>query len=90
MPDDAHYSTAIDVAIDDAGVSYNSLITGLTTDDASYEHSTGVQGNTGGVTSPTTYYRKYKVKIVRTSDSAVVDSTETAQQTLTVYTDPCA
>lgn len=89
-PDDAHYSTSIDVANDAAGVSYAALVSGLTTDDSSYIHSTGVSGNTGGTTSPTTYYRKYKVKIVRSSDSVVVDSTETGQETLTVYTDPCA
>jgi hypothetical protein len=88
--DDANYRTDIDVAVDAAGVTYNALVTDLTTVSSSYDDWTGVSGNTGGSSSPTTYYRKYKVKIVKRSNLSVAESMETSQDTLTVYTDACA
>lgn len=87
--DDAHFSVTIDVATDSAGVVFGPLVTGLTTADSSYDDNTGVSGNTAGVTGGVTYYRKYKVKIVRTSDSAVVANLSTTQGSVTVYTDDC-
>jgi putative tail protein len=87
--DDVNFQVDIDVASDAAGTSYGSLVTALTTVDSSYTHDTGVSGNTGGATNPVPYYRKYKVKIVRKSDSAVISSLNTTQGTLTTYTDMC-
>lgn len=89
-PNDATHQIDLDVANDAAGVSYVALVTGLTTADSSYDDSTGVSGNTGGAADPVTYYRKYKVKLVRKSDSAVIDSEETDQGTLTTYSEFCA
>jgi len=87
--DDANYRTDIDVAIDAAGVTYNALVTDLTTASSSFDDWTGVSGNTGGSSSPTTYYRKYKVKIVKRSDLSVAESMETSQDTLIIYADAC-
>lgn len=87
--DDVNFQVNIDVANDSAGTSYTGLVTGLTTADSSYDNDTGVAGNTGGSSDPLTYYRKYKVKIVRKSDSVVTSSMETSQGTLTVYSDEC-
>lgn len=90
FPNDTSYHTDVEVATDSGGTGYALLLSGLTTDDSSFNDHTGVAGNISGSTSPTTFYRKYKVKIIRNSDSAVIDSMETSQGTLTTYTDPCS
>lgn len=88
--DDTNFQIDIDVANDAAGVSYVSLVTGLSTvSGLTYDHDTGLIGNAGGVNSPTTYYRKYKVKVVRKSDSTVTSSMETSQDSITFYSDDC-
>jgi hypothetical protein len=88
-PDDVGFRTDLEVANDAAGVSYSGLVGGLTTASSSYDDLTGVQGNTGGVSDPVTYYRRYKVKLIRNSDDAIIESMETGQLTLTVYSEFC-
>ena len=84
--DDTNYQLDIDVASDSAGTSFVGLITGLSTvSGLSYLHNTGVSGvvsGSGG--TPTTYYRKYKVKVIRKSDSAEMSNMLTTQGTLVV------
>jgi hypothetical protein len=89
-PDDTLYRLDIDEAIDAAGTAYAAMATNLSTATGTIDHDTGVSGNAGGTTGPTTYYRKYKVKIIRRSDSAVIDFMETTQGTATFYRDLCA
>lgn len=84
--DDVHYQIDIDVANDAAGVTYVSAVTGLSTvSGLAYVNSTGISGivsGSGG--TPTTYYRKYKVKVVRKSDSAVMSNMTTTQGTIVI------
>lgn len=92
-PNDVAFQIDIDVAADAAGTSYSSLTTGLSTVTGSYDHDTGVcvKTITNGTGSPNlTYYRKYKVKLVRKSDSAVITSLETTQGTLVRYSGLCS
>ena len=89
-PNDTFYQTDIDVAHDAAGVTFVALVTGLTTVSSTFNDDTGVAVNLYGSLSPTTYYRTYKVKIVRKSDGAVVDSLTTTQGTITGYSENCA
>lgn len=89
-PNDALYRIDIERATDAAGVSYSPWQSDLTTDDGSVEDYTGIFGNTGGSDSPSTSYRKYKIKLIRRSDSAVIEEQETAQESITVYTELCA
>jgi hypothetical protein len=80
--DDVNYQIDIDVANDAAGTSYVGLVTGLSTvSGLAYNHATGLTGVTPGAT---TYYRKYKVKVVRKSDSTVMSSMNTTQGTITM------
>lgn len=80
--DDVHYQIDIDVASDAAGTSYAGLVTGLSTvSGLAYNNATGL---TGVIPGATTYYRKYKVKVVRKSDSAVTSFMETTQGTITM------
>jgi len=87
---DTYFQTDIDVATDAAGVTYLSLITGLTTADSSYSNDTGLRVKLDPPGTTTTYYRKYKVKIVRKSDSVVVASAETTQGTLIKRSGTCS
>lgn len=88
--DDTNYQIDVDIARDAAGTAYNEVAaSGQTTSSSSILHNTGVHGNTGGSTSPLTNYAKYKVKVVRKSDSAVISSSETSQGTLITYSDSC-
>jgi putative tail protein len=88
--DDVHYQMDIDVATDAAGTSFVVLITGLTTaSGGNYTDFTGVSGNIHGLNGPVTYYRKYKVKIMRRSDNALMSSSNTSQDSLVVYADMC-
>lgn len=87
--DDTNFQVDIDVASDAAGVSYTGLVTGLTTADSTYDNDTGLEVKVTAPGGATTYYRKYKVKIVRKSDSAVTASLETTQGTLVDHTGAC-
>lgn len=88
-PNDVLYRIDVEKAEDAAGTSYGAWLSNQTTDDSSVNDFTGISGNTGGVTSPTTFYRKYKIKLIRRSDSAVLEELETDQEQITVYTDVC-
>jgi len=91
-PNDTYFQIDIDVANDSAGTSYSSLITGLSTVTGFYDNDTGVQVKTvtaGSGFPDLTFYRKYKVKLVRKSDSAVITSLQTPQGTLVRYSGDC-
>lgn len=88
-PNDTYFRTDIDEANDATGTAYTAMVTDLTTSTSTYDRFTGIAGNAGGVENPVSYYRKFKVKIVRRSDLAVVDSMETTQGILTLYAEGC-
>jgi hypothetical protein len=79
---DAAYQVDIDLATDAAGTTFATLVTGLTTSSSNYVNNTGLCVKLDPPGASTTYYRKYKVKMVRKSDSVVVASLLTTQDTL--------
>lgn len=89
-PNDAGYQIDIDVSTEQTPVSFSSLVTGRTTFSSGYNDNTGLQGNTGGITSPTTNYRTYRVKLVRKSDSFVMKQIDTNTISITFFSDACA
>jgi Putative phage tail protein len=86
---DSYFQTDIDMATDSAGTSYSSLVTGLTTSSSSYDNDTTLQCKLDPPGTITTYYRKYKVKLVRKSDSSVIEFLETTQGTLICRSGSC-
>ena len=90
-PNDGYYETKIEYADDSGGTNWAALVSGLTTFSSSYFDDTLIAGNTGGSSDAQTFYRKYRVSLIRKSDSATVDGPDsTSQATLTTYSDACA
>lgn len=86
---DDQYQIDIDVASDAAGTSFFAWQTGLTTVSSSVTENTFITVPTAGGSSSTTYYRKYRVKMIRKSDGAEIEHLDTGQGTRTSRTGPC-
>ena len=84
---DAAYRIDIDMAAVPSPSSgdFSSLVTNRTTASISYEEDTGIAGDPGALDS--TARRTYRVKLVRRSDSAVIEQMTTS--TITETYGPC-
>lgn len=88
-PNDAAYKLTVERATDSAGTDFQAWLTDETTASSSAADNTATEGNTGGTNDPVTHYRKYRVRIVRRSDSAIMQTMLTGQETLVLYSDAC-
>lgn len=90
FPFDQEYQIDVDMADDAPGTNWVSLATALSTVSGSNTiDATGINGVLTGGSPDTLYYRKYRVKLVRKSDAAVVSTQLTGQYTLQTYSDSC-
>ena len=90
FPNDTDYRIDIERATNFSGDNFATWLTDKTTNDSFEADDTGLQGNTGGSSSPSTFYRKYRIKLIRRSDLAIVESMDTLQVQITFFTDLCA
>lgn len=88
-PNDTLYQIDIDASTEQTPSSFSSIITGQTTSTSSYNDDTGLTGNTGGSNDPVTHWRTYRVKLVRKSDSAVMEQVDTGTISITFFSDAC-
>lgn len=87
-PNDADYDIEVDVATDAAGVSFSGFGGPFTTADSNAVDNTGISGNVASVTNPVTFYRKYRVRLVRTG-VGTIETLLTSQVSLTYGDEPC-
>ena len=88
--DDAAYQVDVYRATNAAGTDWDLLASGLTTASSFIDEHTGVTGNLTGSSDAMTFYRKYRVALVPRGGGAEVEHLDTTQDSLTVYSDPCA
>jgi len=88
-PNDPYFQINIEVATDSGATNWVSLISGLTTASSSYSNDTGLEVKLDPPGTITTYYRKYRIKLVRKSDSVVISSLDTTQGTLLQRSGTC-
>lgn len=87
-PNDGYYQFDIEYATDSAGTSWSVLASDVGAN-ATYDDNTGTLGNISGVTFLSTTYRKYRVKMIRRSDSSLITTKTSSQLTKTLYSDSC-
>lgn len=86
---DAAFQIDIQVATDSGGTSFSNLVTGLTTSSSSYANNTGIWCKLDPPGTTTTYYRKYRVRLIRKSDGAEIEHLDTTQDTITCRSGAC-
>lgn len=86
---DTYFQIDIQVATDSAGTTYVSLVTGLTTASSSYDDNTALEVKQAGGSTVKTYYRKYRVRLMRKSDSSEISHSDTTQDTLVQQSANC-
>ena len=77
LSDDTQYKLTVEKATNAGGTEWANWLTDATTYTDNEVDSTGKQGLVDGTSNPVTSYRRYRMTVIRRSDSAVIQTVST-------------